>query len=104
MDRCPLCRAMLNGAETCRRCRAELGSVIRVASESRALAGAAMRHLALDDREAAARLLRRALTLHAAPEIRTLFLLVGASAQLADDGLDDEGLGSADEVGSLDRA
>jgi hypothetical protein len=24
MERCPLCRAMLNGAETCRTCRAEL--------------------------------------------------------------------------------
>src|SRR4051812_41305790 len=30
MERCPICRATLNGADTCRRCRAELGSVIRV--------------------------------------------------------------------------
>jgi hypothetical protein len=29
MERCPICRATLNDAETCRRCRAELGSAIR---------------------------------------------------------------------------
>src|SRR3954471_17760184 len=39
MERCPLCRAMLHGADTCRRCRAELSSAQRVARESRRLVG-----------------------------------------------------------------
>jgi hypothetical protein len=81
MERCPLCRAALNGAETCRRCKAELGSAIRVEREGRALAGAALRCLALGDEAAAERLLRRAVTLHGAPEVRALWrLLAGVTA------------------------
>jgi hypothetical protein len=55
MDRCPICRATLNGADTCRRCRAELGSVIGVERQARRLLG---------DRDDAGRLLRRSLLLH----------------------------------------
>ena len=73
MERCPLCRAALNGAETCRRCKAELGSVMRVEREGRAVVGAAMRCLALGDKTAAKGLLRRAITLHGAPEVRVLW-------------------------------
>jgi hypothetical protein len=76
MERCPLCRAMLNGADTCRRCTAELGTVRRMDRESQALAGAAMYRLALGDAAASRRLLRRALDLHATPEIRALWGLV----------------------------
>jgi hypothetical protein len=73
MDRCPLCRAMLNGADTCRRCRADLGAAQRVERDSQALVGAAIHRLTLDDTEGAARLLQRALALHAAPDVQSLW-------------------------------
>jgi hypothetical protein len=76
MERCPLCRAMLNGAETCRRCRAELQSVKRAEREGQVLVDAAIHSLSLDDVMTAERLLRRALALHAAPEACTLWRLV----------------------------
>jgi len=76
MDRCPLCRAALNGADTCRRCRAELRTVQRVEREGQALVDAAMHRLALDDTAAARRLLQRALALHATPEVRALCTMV----------------------------
>ena len=72
MDRCPLCRATLNGADTCRRCRAELGTVQRVEREGEAWLDAAIHRLSLDDAAAADQLLRRALALHATPEVRAL--------------------------------
>ena len=78
MERCPICRAMLNGAETCRRCRAELQTVIRVEREGRMLVGAAIHSLSLGDAGTAQPLLRRALTVHAAPETRILCQLVTA--------------------------
>lgn len=77
MERCPLCRAALNGAETCRRCKAELGSVMRVEREGQALVGAAMRCLALGEEAAAEGLLRRAVMLHGAPEVRVLWQTLG---------------------------
>ncbi len=78
MERCPLCRATLNGAETCRRCRAELQTVIRVEREGQMLVDAAIHSLLLDDAGTAGRLLQRALTVHAAPEARILWQLVTA--------------------------
>ena len=85
MDRCPLCRAGLNGAETCRRCRAELQLAQRVEREGQALADAAMHCWSLDDADTAARLLRRALVLHAAPETLALWRIVAASLRRSDD-------------------
>lgn len=79
MDRCPLCRAGLNGAETCRRCRAELQLAQQVEREGQALVDAAMHCLSLDDAGAAERLLQRALVLHAAPETLALWQIVAAS-------------------------
>ena len=76
MERCPLCRAALNGAETCRRCKAELQTVLRVERESQALVGAAMHRLSLGDAEESRRLLRLALDLHATAEARALWRLV----------------------------
>jgi hypothetical protein len=76
MDRCPLCRAALNGAETCRRCRAELRTAQRAEREGQALADAAMHCLSLGDADAAEQLLRRALALHAAPETLALWQVV----------------------------
>ena len=76
MERCPLCRATLNGAETCRRCRAELQSIKRVERQGQVLVDAAIHSLSLDDVITAKRLLRRALVLHATPEVRALWRLV----------------------------
>jgi predicted amidophosphoribosyltransferase len=72
MERCPICRATLNGSDTCRRCRAELGSVISVETKARRLLGKAMHRLTLGDRNDAVRLLRRSLLLHRTPEAMAL--------------------------------
>jgi hypothetical protein len=69
---------MLNGAETCRRCRAELGNAQRVEREGQVLLDAAIHHLACDNSAAATRLLQRAMALHATPAIRALWRLVKA--------------------------
>jgi hypothetical protein len=82
MERCPLCRATLNGAETCRRCRAELRSVKRVEHEGEVLLDAAIHALSLDDVVTAEQLLRRALAVHATPEVRALWRLVTPSSHL----------------------
>src|SRR5690242_9718931 len=97
MERCPVCRATLNGAETCRRCRAELQSVIRVEREGRMLVDAAIHSLSLDDAGTAERLLQRALTVHAAPETRVLWRLV--TALLRPSGTDECRTGAADDPG-----
>ena len=85
MDHCPLCRAALNGAETCRRCRAELQMAQRVEREGQVLADAAMHCLSLDEAGTAEKLLRRALMLHAAPETLALWQIVAASLRRSDD-------------------
>jgi hypothetical protein len=72
MMQCPICRALLNGAEICRRCRAELKLVQDVERQGRELAGAAMHLLALGNTVEAQRLLRRACVVHATPEVRAL--------------------------------
>jgi hypothetical protein len=84
MERCPLCRAMLHGADTCRRCRAELGSAQRVARESRRLVGEAIHRLMQDDVTTATRLLQRALALHTTPEARNLWQLAQAAQRRAE--------------------
>jgi hypothetical protein len=81
MERCPLCRALLNGADTCRRCKAELSTVRRVEGDGQALTGAAMHQLALGDVAASRRLLRRAMALHATPEVKVLWELTVAGAR-----------------------
>src|ERR1700751_4810618 len=91
MERCPLCRAALHGADTCRRCRADLRTAQEVERDGQALVGAAIHRLALDaldKAEIAERLLRRALTLHATPELRALLRLVTASSQRSRSGDD----------------
>jgi hypothetical protein len=77
MQRCPLCRATLGDDDTCRRCKADLGTVRQVMRESRDLTGAAMHSLAVGNMTDAQRLLRRALDLHATPETRALWELLG---------------------------
>ena len=79
MEECPICHANLNGADICRRCRAELGHVKEIERRGEALAGEAMRALALGETIQALRLLRRARALHAAQEIRQLLSKVEAN-------------------------
>jgi hypothetical protein len=80
MERCPICRAMLNGTDTCRRCRAELGSVIGAERLARHLLGEAMYRLTLGDRIDAGRLLRRSLLLHRTREAVTILRLLEGQA------------------------
>ena len=84
MERCPLCRALLNGADTCRRCRTELGTAQRVEREARILVGAAIDHLMRGDTTTATLLLRRAMVRHATPEARFLWRVVAAAPQPAE--------------------
>jgi predicted amidophosphoribosyltransferase len=72
MLHCPLCRALLNGADTCRRCRAQLKQALELERQAGQIAGAAMYALASGETTMASRLLRRAKLVHAAPEIRLL--------------------------------
>ena len=67
-----MCRANLNGASTCRRCRADLQKVQEVARRGQALVGAAMQCLADGDLAAGATWLDRARVVHATPAVRTL--------------------------------
>jgi hypothetical protein len=73
---CPICRARLNDADTCRRCRTELKQVRDVERQGRELVGTAMHFLALGNTAAAMRLLRRAHVVHATPEVRRLSIMV----------------------------
>jgi hypothetical protein len=75
VERCPICRAALNGAETCRRCRAELRQVQRIEQLASELAGAAMLALAQGHCDEARRLLARARLLHATPAVQALWRL-----------------------------
>jgi hypothetical protein len=72
MDACPVCRATLNGASTCRRCRTDLRQVQEIEHRGQSLAGAAMLCLAEGDVAAAARWLGRARAVHAVPAVRIL--------------------------------
>jgi hypothetical protein len=72
METCPVCRASLNGASTCRRCRADLQKVQEIERRGQALAGAAMLALAAGDNTAAAHSLDRARAIHASPAVRAL--------------------------------
>lgn len=84
MERCPLCRATLNGAEVCRRCKAELRSVLAVAREADGLAGAAMHRLVMGDRVRGRRLVRQALAVRATPALEALWRLASASVRGVD--------------------
>lgn len=80
MMHCPICRALLNGADTCRRCRTELKQVQAVECQGRELVGAAMHLLALGNTATAMRVLRRARVVHATPEVRLLSTMVTTAA------------------------
>jgi hypothetical protein len=80
MMRCPICRTLLNGADTCRRCRTELKQVQDMERRGHELVGAAMHLLALGNTAPAMRLLRRARIVHATPEVRLLSTMVTTAA------------------------
>ncbi len=79
MDACPICRASLNGATTCRRCRADLDKVQALQRRGQALAMAALRALVEGDSTNAALWLERARRVHATPAVRALRALVDAA-------------------------
>ena len=89
MEACPVCRASLNGASTCRRCRAELQKVQEVERRGQALVGAAMLSLVEGDLAVAEELLDRAHAVHATPAVRVLRRLV-TEQQLVDEEAEDD--------------
>ena len=76
MERCPLCRATLNGATTCRRCKAELQSVQQAERDAQDMLGAALYRLAVGDVATSRRLARRALASHTTAEAEALYQLL----------------------------
>ena len=92
MQACPICRASLNGASVCRRCRADLGKVQEIELRGRALAVTGLRALVEGDANGASRWIGRARSVHAIPEVRALERLMGIAkpsryeaAEAADD-------------------
>jgi hypothetical protein len=83
LDQCPICRARLNDAGPCRRCRADLDSVRRIADESAALAGAGLHRLAAGDRAAAIRLIRRASVLRTASDLAWILSALAGGGEWA---------------------
>ena len=79
MEACPICRAGLNGASTCRRCRADLDRVQEIERLGQRLAGAAMLSIAEGDFHAARQWLGRARAVHATPTVRTLEMILAAA-------------------------
>jgi hypothetical protein len=98
MEACPVCRASLNGASTCRRCRAELHKVQEIERRGQALVGAAMLSLAEGHLAVADELLGRARAVLATPAVRVLRRLVTA-LQLVEEGAEDDRLPYGDEAG-----
>jgi hypothetical protein len=81
METCPICRATLNGASACRRCRADLQQVQEIERRGQTLAGAAMRALAEQDLDTAEQWLRRARAIHVTPAVQALERSVAARQQ-----------------------
>lgn len=72
MERCPICRAAVGDSDTCRRCKTDLTSLLRLERQAAALELAAFRHLAEGRPAAAKGLLRRARFLQDSPARRDL--------------------------------
>ncbi|MBK5930731.1 hypothetical protein [Halochromatium salexigens] len=72
MDRCPNCRARLDGAETCRRCGMELGLLRATERAADAWLRRAIAHLTRDEFECARQALHRALALRRDPLAESL--------------------------------
>lgn len=78
MQVCPICRASLNGARVCRRCRADLGTVQEIEQRGRILAVTALRMLGEGDSAGAAQWIGRARAVHASTAVRALERFVRA--------------------------
>ncbi len=86
MKLCPICRAGLNGATTCRRCRADLTAVEAVERRGRALAVAAVRALVEGNTASAAHWLRGARRTHTTPMVHLLERLLNSIPDCKDQG------------------
>jgi hypothetical protein len=84
METCPVCRASLHGASTCRRCRADLSKVQGIERRGQRLAGVAMLALTEGDMAAAAHWLTRARMVHATPAVQTLARQLAGLRSLAE--------------------
>jgi hypothetical protein len=85
METCPVCRASLTGASTCRRCRADLQKVQEIERRGQALVGVAMLSLAEGDLAAARQWLGRARVVHATPAVRVLRRLMAGLQVLGEE-------------------
>jgi len=85
LNACPICRASLNGATTCRRCRADLQQVHAAERRGRTLAVSAVRALVAGDLARAAALIERAAAVHAAPTVRVVRALAEAAVRADED-------------------
>ena len=74
MDRCPNCRARVNGADHCRRCGMALDLLSKVEEAAEAQLRAALRYLAHGDSDAASTSLRRLLSLRREPLAEQLLI------------------------------
>lgn len=95
MENCPICRAALGEASTCRRCRTDLSRVQEIERLGRSLAGAAMVSLAEGDVYAARRWVQRAGVVHTSRAVRMLELILacasaGPSCTASDDSFVDD--------------
>jgi hypothetical protein len=86
MHLCPICRAGLNGALTCRRCRADLTAVEAVERRGQALAVAGVRALVEGNTAGAAHWLRGAQRMHATPMVHVLEALVNLATDRENQG------------------
>ncbi len=75
MERCPVCRARLGADPECARCGCELHQALRAERDARRLTARAVRELAMGRPEAAAVLVRRALSLNDEPLSRAVLRL-----------------------------
>lgn len=81
MDACPICRACLHGATTCRRCRADLQKVRDIKQRARSLAVAAVQALVAGDATGATAWIERARTTHGSPTVQALHRLIDAAIE-----------------------
>lgn len=84
VESCLICRAALNGASICRRCRANLERAQEIERLGQSLAGAAMHSLAEGDSYSARQWLRRARAVHATSAVWILEQMLAGSAPIHD--------------------
>ena len=83
MERCPNCRARLDGTQTCRRCGMDLAALMEVDEAAEHLMQLGASHLAAGNAAAARAALTRSLALRREPLVQTL---LGFARTLAGEG------------------